>query len=76
MSRMQGLTKEWVTPPVTDPLKPIVGRILDARGITSKDEAQTFLDPKLSALEDPYELPNAKKQQRFSAKLFKMGKKS
>jgi len=72
---MQGLTNEWVTPPATDPLKPLVGRILDARGITSKDAAQTFLDPKLSALEDPYELPNAEKAAEILCKALQEGKK-
>ncbi|TWT77101.1 Single-stranded-DNA-specific exonuclease RecJ [Posidoniimonas polymericola] len=36
---------------------PIVARLLVARGIYSPDEAQQFLDPKLSGLRDPEELP-------------------
>jgi single-stranded-DNA-specific exonuclease len=72
---MRGLTKEWVTPPATDPLKPLVGRILDARGISSKDAAQVFLDPKLSALEDPSELPNAEKAAEILCQTLQDGKK-
>ena len=58
---MRGLTREWVTPPASDPTKSLVGRMLDARGISDAASVRTFLDPKLSSLEDPSQLPNAEK---------------
>jgi single-stranded-DNA-specific exonuclease len=58
---MRGLTREWVTPPAADPAKQLVERILDARGIRGSGDVRTFMDPKLSALEDPSELPQVEK---------------
>ena len=72
---MRGLTREWVTPPATDPAKQLVSRILDARGISDSDEVRTFLDPKLTALEDPSELPNAEKAAEILCQALRDGKK-
>ena len=56
---MQGMTRKWETPPATDPTRPLLARILEARGLKDRESLRSFLDPKLSALEDPSELPGA-----------------
>jgi single-stranded-DNA-specific exonuclease len=71
---MQGLTRRWETPPATDPAKSLVGRILDARGIDENLE-KSFLDPKLSNLEDPSSLPDAEKAAEILCNALRDGKK-
>ena len=56
---MQGLTKRWLTPPASDPAQPIALRILGARGYTSDEQLEAFLNPKLSMLDDPSTLHGA-----------------
>ncbi|MBC8201885.1 MAG: single-stranded-DNA-specific exonuclease RecJ [Planctomycetes bacterium] len=72
---MQGLTRRWEEPVETDCAKPLVERILAARGIESREEAQRFLDPKLSALEDPSELPGALEAAEIVCNALREGKK-
>jgi len=56
-------------------VKPLVGRVLDARGISDADDVRTFLDPKLSALEDPSALPNAEKAAEILCEALREGQK-
>ena len=60
--------KRWKTVPfdsdvagrlsVQTGLPPAVGRLLAARGFTAPDEIDAWLTPRLSALSDPFELPD------------------
>jgi len=72
---MQGLTKRWLTPPASDPAKPIALRILGARGYTTKEQLDAFLDPKLSMLEDPSTLHGADQAAEILCSALKADKK-
>ncbi|MDP7004625.1 MAG: single-stranded-DNA-specific exonuclease RecJ [Phycisphaerales bacterium] len=72
---MQGLTKRWETPEAANPTLSIAERILDSRGYSNSEERITFLDPKLSNLEDPCELPNAEKAASVLCSALLEGKK-
>jgi single-stranded-DNA-specific exonuclease len=45
-------------------IPPLLARALINRGITNSEEAQKFLNPKLSYLRDPFEIPNIEKAAR------------
>lgn len=72
---MQGLTKQWLTPDASDPALSIAQRILGARGYTSKDQRDAFLDPKLSMLDDPSTLHGADQAADILCNALKEGKK-
>ncbi len=50
--------KKWIIKPSPDPALPLLHGILKNRGIA---DAEAFLNPKLSHLRDPFEIPNIKK---------------
>ena len=72
---MQGLTKRWLTPPASDPAQPIALRILGARGYTTKEQLDAFLDPKISMLEDPSTLHGAGQAAEILCSVLKAEKK-
>ena len=72
---MQGLTKRWLTPDASDPALSIAQRILGARGYSSKDQRDAFLDPKLSTLDDPSTLHGAEQAADILCAALKAGKK-
>jgi single-stranded-DNA-specific exonuclease len=72
---MQGLTRRWEEPLEPDCSKPLVERILAARGIDSQEESRLFLDPKLSALDDPCALPGALEAAEILCTALREGKK-
>ena len=72
---MQGLTKRWLTPPASDPAQPIALRILGARGYTTKEQRDAFLDPKLKMLEDPSTLHGADQAAEILCSALKADKK-
>lgn len=61
-------TKRWIEPPPPDPdadecarvwgVPSPVARLLRARGISTAEAADRFLRPRLSALDDPFRLPD------------------
>ncbi len=53
------MTRKWISPPATNPAGNLCTRILEARGISSQNECDAFLDSKLLDLEDPSELHGA-----------------
>ena len=73
---MQGMTRKWKTPPATNPANNLQNRILEARGMTSKQECEAFLDPKLLDLEDPSQLYGATCAAKIMATALRDGKKS
>jgi single-stranded-DNA-specific exonuclease len=75
MPKMQGLTRRWDAPVETDCTKSLVERILAARGIDSRQNSHSFLDPKLSALEDPSELPGAQEAAEILCAALRDGKR-
>ncbi len=72
---MQGLTRIWKEPAGNSTENTLVSRILTARGIISAEEHRSFLDPKLSTLEDPSELPDAEKAGAILCEYLRAGKK-
>ena len=72
---MQGLTRVWKEPSGNSTENALVSRILTARGIISAEEHRSFLDPKLSTLEDPSELPGAEKAGAILWEYLRAGKK-
>ncbi len=54
---MNGLTRRWEEPPAVNPRLGLIDRILEGRGIVNPDDREHFLDPKLSAMAEPGELP-------------------
>jgi single-stranded-DNA-specific exonuclease len=56
---MQGLTRNWMSPPASDASKKLRDRILEARGFVTKEAQEDFLRAKWSTLEDPNALPGA-----------------
>lgn len=69
------MTRKWETPPATSSAKPLLGRILEARGLNDHESLRAFLDPKLSTLEDPSELPGATEAGEILCKAIRAGEK-
>ncbi|MAI66700.1 MAG: hypothetical protein CMJ26_02340, partial [Phycisphaerae bacterium] len=69
------MTRKWETPPATDPTRPLLARILEARGLKDRESLRSFLDPKLSALEDPSELPGAVEAGKILCEVLRADKK-
>jgi single-stranded-DNA-specific exonuclease len=72
---MQGLTRVWEKPFQIKSTMELAKRILSARGVESLEEQRFFLDPKLSMLEDPSELPGADTAAGILCKHIRAGKK-
>ena len=72
---MQGLTRDWMTPPASDASKKLRDRILEARGFITKEERDDFLRAKWSTLEDPEALPGASVAGKLLCEAAKAGKK-
>lgn len=72
---MQGLTRNWMSPPPSDASKNLRDRILEVRGFVTKEECDDFLQAKWSTLEDPDELPGASLAGKLLCEAAKAGKK-
>ena len=63
--------KEWIFSPSSSELaaslskniglSPIVASLLVKRGVTTPDDIESFINPKLKNFKDPFDIPNIKK---------------
>ena len=58
---MRGLTKRWNSPKSCDPRRPLVERVLEARGFETAEARSAFLTPSMKDLEKPSALQGATK---------------